>query len=307
MIRLKHVHVGVDFSEFSALALAQATRIARWNDARLTVVHVIDETVVRELQSVMKGLSPDADVREDVLKSATERVEAMVDAANASSENTTVEVVIGAPFVEIVRRVHDSDCELLVLGANGASGLRTEAGTLATKCVRKSTANTLLVRAMENESHKNIVACVDFSDTSEQVITYALRAAEREQAKVHVLHVFAAPWNVLHYRAPTTESSPDFRRQYLDSLRGCLEKLMQPFQEDLKKINVQEHLLESTYPAAEILSFVDAKQADLVVVASRGRTGLRAILMGTTAERIVRESRCSVLAIKPHDFEYPIG
>jgi len=45
---------------------------------------------------------------------------------------------------------------------------------------------------------------------------------------------------------------------------------------------------------------------NIVVVGTRGRTGMRAILLGTVAERIVRESPCSVLAVKPDDFAYEI-
>ena len=46
--------------------------------------------------------------------------------------------------------------------------------------------------------------------------------------------------------------------------------------------------------------------ADLVVVGTRGRTGMKAVLLGTVAERIVRESPCSVLAVKPDGFKYEI-
>ena len=52
--------------------------------------------------------------------------------------------------------------------------------------------------------------------------------------------------------------------------------------------------------------YVEESSADLVVVGTRGRTGMRAILLGTVAERIVRESPCSVLAVKPDDFKYEI-
>jgi nucleotide-binding universal stress UspA family protein len=53
-----------------------------------------------------------------------------------------------------------------------------------------------------------------------------------------------------------------------------------------------------------IVQFVEESAADLVVVGTRGRTGLRAVLLGSLAERIVRESPCSVRTVKPNGFKY---
>jgi len=52
---------------------------------------------------------------------------------------------------------------------------------------------------------------------------------------------------------------------------------------------------------------VRSSAADLVVVGTRGRTQLKGKLEATTAERVVGEAPCSVLAIKPEDFKYEVG
>ena len=65
-------------------------------------------------------------------------------------------------------------------------------------------------------------------------------------------------------------------------------------------------MVENARESDGIVQFIGDSDADLVVVGTRGRTGMKAILLGTVAERIVRESPCSVLAVKPEDFKYDI-
>jgi nucleotide-binding universal stress UspA family protein len=58
---------------------------------------------------------------------------------------------------------------------------------------------------------------------------------------------------------------------------------------------------------AGITEFVKQVNGDLVVLGTRGRTNLRDMLLGSTAERVVRDAPCSILAVKPEGFEHPLG
>ena len=75
MDRLKNIVIGVDFSEFSKIALRQAKRISRWNQSDLDVIHVVDKLVVSELQKAVD--SPYQEVLQDVKKNAEERIQAL--------------------------------------------------------------------------------------------------------------------------------------------------------------------------------------------------------------------------------------
>ena len=55
-----------------------------------------------------------------------------------------------------------------------------------------------------------------------------------------------------------------------------------------------------------IVDYLKEAEADLAVLGTRGRTGIKILLLGTTAERIIHESPCSVLAVKPDGFEYDV-
>ena len=101
-----------------------------------------------------------------------------------------------------------------------------------------------------------------------------------------MLHVFDAPWHRLRYRAPTPQASPDYQKQYRDGLRRRLEAFCEPDQDEMAR-------LETRYTVYDFIG--------------QRRTKLRDMLLGSTAERVVREAPCSILTVKPEGFEYPLG
>ncbi len=174
---------------------------------------------------------------------------------------------------------------------------------LATKCVRKAATKVLLVRADHAEPFKNVVVCVDFSESSHRVIEQAIRVAQQDSASLHLLHVFSPPWKAAKY---VPRPSPEDQRQHSGSLSERLQAALQPFESEMRALQVDTSVVENARESDGIVQFIGDSAADLVVVGTRGRTGMRAVLLGTVAERIVRESPCSVLAVKPDDFKYDI-
>lgn len=304
MNRLKNIVVGIDFTSNCESALEQAIRIARWNNASLHVVHVIDELVVEDYQDAYGGSAEQ--ISQEICQTSEKRLGELIDGKDTHELSTHVSAVIGHPFQDLLRAVKDASADLLVLGAHGSSEPGESAGTLATKCIRKVPTRIMLVRAPHSGAFAKIVACIDFSEPSANALEQAIRVAQRDKAKLEIVHVFTPPWTHLHYRAPTPESSPDFANQYMEALEGRMSAFLDRFKADLSECETDHHLIESGYTATGITEFAESSNADLVVLATRGRTTLKELLMGTTAEKIVRESLCSILAVKPLDFVYKI-
>ncbi|MFH1417302.1 MAG: universal stress protein [Planctomycetota bacterium] len=306
MDSLKNIVVGVDFSAFSQSALVQALRIARWNDARLHVFHGIDlsaaNVVLDALLAEPASLEPGTTC-DEVCDFALRQLEDLIAVSEPGEVHVVADTVAGSPFVEILRRVRDASADLLVLGSNGISDPVRGAGTLATRCVRKAAARVLLVRELHVERFNRVVACVDFSETSYRVVEQSIRVAQQDKAMLHLLHVFSPPWEGLHYMP---QPSAETKQKSTDSLRERLGRVLQHFESDTAGLEVALHVVEGCRGADGIIEFIEDSAADLVVVGTRGRTGIRAILLGTVAEHIVRESPCSVLAVKPDDFKYEI-
>ena len=303
---LKNIVVGVDFSHFSRCALKQAARIAGWNQAKMHVLHIVDTSMVNHLKEFWgcrRALIGSQEAVEKIRDSALTQLKELVAGSEPQDGSVDMDVMTGTPFLELLRRVRDNSADLLVLGSNGSSDPSNGAGVLATKCVRKAATKVLLVRADHAGPFQNVVVCVDFSESSHRVIEQAIRVAQQDGASLHLLHVFSPPWKRANY---VPQPSPEDEQHHSDSLRERMQVALQPFESEIRELQVETKVAENARESDGIVKFIGDSAADLVVVGTRGRTGIRAVLLGTVAERIVRESPCSVLAVKPDDFKYDI-
>ncbi|HRX84185.1 MAG TPA: universal stress protein [Phycisphaerae bacterium] len=315
MDNLKNIVVGIDYTKSSDAALAQAMRMAQWNAAHIHVIHVIESLVVSDLARAYGAAEAhtEAEVRKAARRRANEAIAAAQALAAVNAETHSprsemnVDIVIGNPFYAIMCCIRVVSADLLILGAHGTSTSHRGAGTLAAKCVRKAPTKVMLVRENGRRPFARIAACIDFSESSALVIEQAIRCAQQDSAAIDVLHVFSPPWQVVHYMSPTLQASPDFQKQYRDHLNSRLEEFLRPYESETIALNVEHHLIEATEVKWGITEFLKSSGADLVVTGTRGRSWLVGMLIGTTAEAIVRDSPCSVLAIKPEGFSYRIG
>jgi nucleotide-binding universal stress UspA family protein len=136
---------------------------------------------------------------------------------------------------------------------------------------------------------KIILVPVDFSDAAQPALNYAESLARQTGASLHLIHVLEFPL-----------LRPDYPQMPLD-----LSELRARINRDLGAIQAgQLRGIRSTAEIREGLPFqaiVDAATdvgADLIVMATHGRTGLQHILLGSTAERVVRHADCPVLVIR---------
>jgi nucleotide-binding universal stress UspA family protein len=138
---------------------------------------------------------------------------------------------------------------------------------------------------------KNILFATDFSAAAEAAMPFAIQIAQRYGAKVYGVHVNS----VINYTAITP---------------GAWEAMAEAAEkegiEDTQDLHKQLHGIEHEVLVAEgntwevVSNLVREKQIDLVVVGTRGRTGLGKALLGSVAEQILRQAPCPVLTVGPH-------
>lgn len=139
---------------------------------------------------------------------------------------------------------------------------------------------------------KNILVPRDYSECSEQALTYALDLSLRTGAAIHT--VFA---EVLH--AETKQPPPDTRREreeLLERLRAL--NTSQTFIKDPVEIEISSVVVRDIAPAPAILSYSDEHDIDMIVMGTHGRRGLRRLLLGSVTEEVVRLSTCPVYTIR---------
>ena len=143
-----------------------------------------------------------------------------------------------------------------------------------------------------------ILAPTDFSDSAGNAVHAAAGLARQYKAELHLLHIIAA--QVYYAEMPEMMLPPmeGLSRQLRASGKERLEKLTSDLGRGLHPhIHIEE---SAARPADAIIEASANIRADLIVIGSHGRTGLMHILLGSTAERIVREAGCDVLIIKPN-------
>lgn len=132
---------------------------------------------------------------------------------------------------------------------------------------------------------KKICVAVDFSEPSRFAMVSAAELARGIQADLTVAHVYQAPDEV-SITPELTENAKGEVAGMLESWRSEAERIAS---RPVRSMTLLGH------PAAELLRFGERESFDLLVLATHGRTGLKHLVLGSVAERVVREARCPVL------------
>jgi universal stress protein E len=295
MDTLRSIVAAVDFTDCSLAAVKEAVRIARFNQAPLHPVHVIETLVLADLEEAVGGADPGF---RDTIVADTRAAWREFSAGVEGVEDASLEILVDQPAEGIAASVAKHRADLLVMGVRGTSEGHG-AGTLAAHAARLAKVKTLLVQPGHAGAYRRIVVAVDFSETSREALLAAMRIAVQDGAVVHAVHIFNPPWLRLHYRSATPQATSDYRKQFLDGLARRLERFCDPGDPETRWVKPTFHVLEHRSHGVGIVDFALANAADLVVLGTRGRTNLRDLVLGSTAERVLRHAPCSILAVPP--------
>lgn len=137
---------------------------------------------------------------------------------------------------------------------------------------------------------KHILFATDFSEASHSPLTFAVAMARAYDAKIHALHVVTPE----AYRCANPENSAAFAE-----MEESLQSEMAKVSARLSGVTNDTAIERSISVLAGIEDCIEKNHIDLVVVGTQGRTGVRKLLMGSTAEAIFRQARVPVLTIGP--------
>jgi nucleotide-binding universal stress UspA family protein len=130
---------------------------------------------------------------------------------------------------------------------------------------------------------KRILYPTDFSSYSNQAYFHAIALAEKHRANLTVMYVYVAGVAPLGSRGTADRA---YWQDLLEQIRPIDGSI---------PVN---HVLVEGDPASEIVRYTHDAGIDLVVMGTHGRTGLERLLMGSVAEKVMRDSPCSVLVVK---------
>ena len=304
-------------------ALERAVTLAKNNQARLTIVEVIDE-IPPNTKLLDRVLSPD-DLQAMMIEEHRQRLEELVTPWRGNIE-IQINVLSGIPYLEIIKEVLRNDRDLVIKTAESGGLLDRVFGSDDMHLLRKCPCPIWLVNSKSPRAYQRILAAVDADDSypSEelntrhllnlQILELASSLALSEDSKLHIAHAWDAIAEGM-MRAGFIQKPEDniaayveeVRQQHLHNLKVLMNEIASKLgRGTMDYLQPQTHLLKGS-PRKEVPAFADEIKADLVVMGTVARTGISGVFMGNTAETILNRLNCSILAIKPLGFETPIN
>jgi nucleotide-binding universal stress UspA family protein len=301
MSETKMILVPVDFSDCSKLALEHAGGLAQKLGAALHVMHVW------ELPEVVPPAANEGVYTGQLVGMveafAGTRLRELVQ--EARDKGITVDgsfLEMGAAWRTIVELAGQRHYDLIVMGTHGRRGLaHALIGSVAEKVVRCAPCPVMAVHGSartQPAAVRRILVPVDYSAGSAHALAYATGLSSALGAELEVVHIWDRPSFVSDQ---LSVQLPDGRKQSVGELvRENVEREIVSFleaQRTLPTAALPPHRLLSGEPASSLLSELERGHHDLVVMGTRGHTGLKHLLLGSVAEKLVRLSPVPVITV----------
>lgn len=288
--------------------IAQATSVLKrgqWKLTLMSVAPMIDDALVEM----------DGGETVDLQKLLLEKLKSELDEEASRLRDTDIRVrtvvASGQPFIEIIRQVITKKHDLVMMLADGVSSLREQLfGTLSSHLMRKCPCPVWIIKPSRRRSLRNVFAAVDPSPSDPkrhnlnvEILQRAQTIAQNDKAKLHVVHAWNAFGGELN-RGKWWMSRSEIRlyaERIATEHRSRLNQLLALATDGSAIV----HMIQGT-PGEVIPEIVQREKADLLVMGTVCRTGIPGFFIGNTAEMTLSQVDCSVLTIKPEDFESPV-
>jgi len=304
-LQIRNVLVPIDFSAPSLEAIEAALPLIKHFGADLHLVHVFEPDYPASSMVAIPLVVPELEVGERV-----RRLRDVAEDYSVPLRRENIHAIKGRPFEEICRLAQEIDIDLIVIATRGNTGLKhLLLGSTAERVVRYSPCPVLVVRgsdskkksAQQLEAFRKILVPVDFSDCSMKGLEYAKKLAREFRAKLILLHSIALQYYV---------ASDEYARYDLPLL---LEQIDEAAKQQMRDLVQQtnwngvevETSIEISHAGQQICAEATERNAGLIAILTHGRTGFKHVLLGSTAEYVVRHASCPVLVVPSRERVLP--
>jgi nucleotide-binding universal stress UspA family protein len=285
----------IDFSDISHHALAHAAAVARWYEARLTLLYVFVNLPALDLPPL---------VLEDGARAR------LFGQMRAFADIVPPEVQVDCQLQEarlvhdaILAQVADTQADLLVLGTHGRSGFqRLFLGSVTEKVIRKVKCPTLIVPPRAPDiapgapvEFRHVLCPIDFSDGSLAALEYAINLSEEADGQLTLLHVTEMPAALTQEPFVVEDEIARIREVAATDARRKLANLIP---ENARAYCTIDTAVVEGRVYREILRRATETKTDLIVMGVHGRGALDLLLFGSTTHHVIRASACPVLIVR---------
>lgn len=287
-------------------AVERAVTLAETNQSKLTIIDVFPPVA--------------EDYRADATDHHRKALESLISPYRKRLE-IRLDLMMGTLFLEVVRAVLRNGHDLVIKTAEDPDFLKRLFGSNDMHLLRKCPCPVWLMKPREKPNYGTIVAAVDFDPlnptASEQalnleILELAASLALTDSASLHIEHA----WEALAERTMTMRGDIPYEsiakhisQEHTLHQKG-LDRLIETMRDQVGA-DVYDRLLPRLHqpkgpPKTMIATSAAGLSADLVVMGTVARTGISGFIIGNTAEAILDQLMCSVLAVKPPGFTSPV-
>ncbi|MFQ5802554.1 MAG: universal stress protein [Candidatus Methylomirabilales bacterium] len=294
--KITRILAPTDFSPAAEVACRLAARLAMRSEAGLTVFHAIPGTEVAQRMESGK-------TQIDMLNEGRERLgewfAAVVPAELRQFLVAEFKVIVGEPTPGIARAAKLSGADLILMATQGRTGLaHLLMGSVTEAVLRTVPVPVLALRQGHEEGPlttvQRILWATDLSPVSEVAWPYVLKLADLLAAEVILLHA-VRPAELAGLADHPVPPPTGWMERYLASLEQELERRQRAI--EALGLRARRKIVVGV-PAEVIVGEAQGEQADLIVMGTRGRSGLSHVLLGSVAEAVIRKAACPVLTVQ---------
>lgn len=298
MLNINRILFPTDFSAVAEDAFSHAAHLALRYDAEVYVFNVVTPKEATDLNPMKYLPLEEVEGRTGMFYMPPEQVKVTTPAASEGRVRVTYgQIESVSPAHAIIEQAKADDIDLIVMGTHGRRGFdRLLSGSVSEEVVRQAPCPVFTVLAGEEPTPgpyvDHVLAPVDLSAQSETIADYAAELAETYNARLTLLHVVEqAAYPTVYGVDPITPELPNVEAKAREAMEELGERVRQ------QAPDVQT-VVTTGYAARDIVDYVEDHNADMVVMATHGRTGLKRFVIGSVAEKVVRTAPCPVFTLR---------
>ena len=315
MVKFSNIIFVLEDEIDNSAAFELAVTLAKNHQAKLSVIGTVD------MSNVDQKRSRNNELLRILTEQRQEQLESIVKGIKISGAVINTKVLIGRPFVEIIREAIRQESDLIIKTVKNTKPIKRYLFTASEmKLLRKCPCPVWLVKPTEQKGDKEILVSLDYKHEdmenealNQRLLELSISLALADFGELHVVHAWKLPYES-YLRGPhmsQTDSDVDEMVKQEEASRTRwladeVEKSCKLYgEETMNFLKPQLHLVQGDAKFI-VPNVANEIGAELVVMGTVGRAGIPGLLIGNTAENILNQLECSVLAIKPERFISPI-
>jgi len=315
--RFENILCVIEPDDSSNAAVIKAMTLAKNHQAKLCFVTIINKTGI--IRSIGKNAANIQETLDEISRNKQHELKVFV---HKYSQEIAVDIkiLVGINFIEVIHEVLREDHDLVVKCCANPSWIERIFGSNDMQLLRKCPCPVLMLRSEQVKPCINILATVDLADDdnskaqgqlNQKVMEYSIAVSLVDSANLHIGSI----WNAYgedHLRYSGFSHAPDddidtyvekSKKEFTDKFDVFMHGSISKYGKEIKQyIQPKTHLVKGEADK-EIPLMIKEHAIDLVVLGTVSRTGIPGLIIGNTAESILEQVQCSVLAIKPDGFQ----